>query len=496
MNRLLAFNKNPVWRFLDLWNFQIIIQMFIFLLSVLILGWLIVVSSSLYVIFFPVGLFFLYIFVKKPEIGILAIIAIIVSIIFEPALPRFIVLDRMIHFTDIILLALLLRIPFKALTDKSFRLLSTPLDIPLLLFIFAAFISAVISVFKYGLDSNLIFGTRLRIIIYYFLFFAIINLIRDRKQIRLLLGGLFAIATFVSLVMIIQAKFGQSIRLFPGRIEGVVQNSWATRLLPPGEPLIFVMFFAALCAIIILKKPFFRMIYFYLVPVFICGLLLTYNRNYWISIIFSFVIFLFLIDKKEKQRILSWIIITLVFVILVIVPITGLSRTARVYSDSIVKRFSSLIGIKDTLASGSLEWRKTENQYARQSILKHPFLGIGLNNYYRPPLSGDKIGWTGIYMHNAYFFILVDMGLLGFLPFLWFYFRFLVRGFSNWRKINDPIEKSVVIGFTLSGIAFSLVNLVSPKLMDWRGIVVIATIIGVNEAIINLNEKELQEGGR
>jgi O-antigen ligase len=88
------------------------------------------------------------------------------------------------------------------------------------------------------------------------------------------------------------------------------------------------------------------------------------------------------------------------------------------------------------------------------------------------------------------------MGLLGFLPFIYFYIHFLVRGFSNWRKIRDPIEKSAVIGLALSGIAFSVVNLVSPKFMEPPGMVVIATILGLSGAIIRRNEKEPQENGR
>ena len=67
------------------------------------------------------------------------------------------------------------------------------------------------------------------------------------------------------------------------------------------------------------------------------------------------------------------------------------------------------------------------------------------------------------------------------------------RGFSNWRKIRNPVDKSAVIGFTISGIALSLSILVEPRFMQWHGIVAISTIIGINEAIIHLNENEFHE---
>lgn len=374
--------------------------------------------------------------------------------------------------------------------------MTTPLDFPLLLFIFVATISAGISVFKYGSDFKFVVGIGLRKIMYYLLFFSITNLIRGRRQIRFLLGGLFGLASLTALTMIIQARVGSSVRLLPGRVEAAGQGVGALRILPPGESLVFVMFISAVCAIAIMKKPFFKTIYFYLIPVIGGGLLLTYNRNYYISIIFTFFIFLFLITKKEKKRFLSWVTIVFIFIILIIFPITKLTKTGRVYYDSIAERVSSIIYINEMFVSRSIEWRISENQIALLSIVKHPFLGIGLYNLYRRPLPGDEEGWTGYYVHNGYLWLLVSMGLFGFLPLMWFFLRFLVRGFSKWRKIRDPIIKSAAIGFTLSGIAFSLVNLVSPKLLEWHGIVVIASIIGLNEAIINRNEKELQEDGQ
>jgi len=494
MNRLLAFKSHSVLPSFDLWNIQKMFQVIVFLLSAMILSWLIITFSSFQVILVPVGVFFLYIIIRKPEIGILAVIAIVASIIYKLDIPRIHIPGGSLLVTDVILLALLLQIPFKALADRSFRLLTTPLDFPLLLFIFAAFISAGISIFKYRLDFKVIVGTGLQTIIYYLLFFTITNLIREKKQLRVLFGGLFGIATVVSLAMIIQARVGQSVRLMYGRIEAAEQGSWAMRIIPPGEVVIFVTFISAVCAIAIMNKPFFRTVYFYLIPILGAGLLLTYNRQYWGSIIFSLFIFMLLTSERGKRRFLSWIAIVFISVILVILPITTLSKTIRVYSDSIIGRFSSLFTVKETLAGSSLGWRKIENQYAWRSIVKHPFLGIGLYNTYRPPLPGMDIGKTGWdskrFIHNGYLWVLVSMGLLGFLPLMWFYICFLVRGFSNWRKIRYPIEKSAVIGYAVSGIALSLSILVEPRIMQWHGIVVIATITGLNEVIIRRNEKE------
>ena len=154
MNLLAAVNKNSVWTLLGIFNSQKIFQVLIFLLSALALGVVIIVSSSFLVVLIPIGAFVLYIFAKKPEFGILAIIVIIASIIFQKDLPLIPIPGGSLHIPDVILLFLLLRILIKALTDRNFKYLTTPLDYPIFLFILAAFISVGISIFRYGLDFN------------------------------------------------------------------------------------------------------------------------------------------------------------------------------------------------------------------------------------------------------------------------------------------------------------------------------------------------------
>ena len=49
-----------------------------------------------------------------------------------------------------------------------------------------------------------------------------------------------------------------------------------------------------------------------------------------------------------------------------------------------------------------------------------------------------------------------------------------------------------MLGFTLSGLGILLANIVNPMFIQWFSIVVIATMIGLTEAIIRINEKDLK----
>jgi O-antigen ligase len=438
----------------------------------------------------------LIISLRKPEFGILLIVIAISSIVFETAIPLIPIPGGSFHVTDLLLFILLLRIPIKILTDQKFTIRKTYLDLPILLFIIAAIISAGLSLFTYEIDFNTVMRG-LRPIMYYLLYFIINNSIQNHKQIHNLLNGLFFIAALVSLAMIIQTFIGESIPLMPGRVEAAEtvlgQKFEATRIIPPGDSLILAMFILAACSIALIRKPLFKSGYFYLLFLIGIGILLTYSRNIWISVALSLFIFALLIRKKGKIRIMGWLVTALVLAGLLIPTFIYLGGRARSTFDSMSERFISLFTIERTFTSGSLQWRKIENEYAWRSIVRHPFLGIGLYNSYRriiPSMdNSNKDANLPAYVHNGYLWILVDMGLFGFLPLMWFFFGFIVRGYSNWRKIRDPIEKSIVIGCTLSGTALSFCILVSPKFMEWPAIVIIATIAGLVELILQMNEK-------
>ena len=461
----------------------------------ILIGKFFVLKSPLFVLLTIGGLFFLIFSLAKPEIGILAMVFTISSIIFEPALPLVPIPVGSLHLTDVLLISLLAMIPFKLFTDKNFRISRTPLDWPLLLFYAAAVISSCIAIIYYKLDFNIVMR-QFRHITYYLIFFVVTNLIREIKHIKFLIKGLFSIATFVGIAMIIQAIVGESIRLMPGRIEkaGTLGQVYeATRILPPGQTLIYVVFITTVCTIIFIDKPISKSSYFYILLIVGIGILLTYNRNYWVSIIFSLSIFMILISKKGKKRVLAWFMITTILMSVFSFTFFSIGGRSKEYLISVSERLSSLFEGEKMFRSETLNYRRLENEYALRQIVKHPLFGIGLANAYRPYVLGSGDWFYHQYIHNGYLWILLKMGLIGFLPFLWFYIYFLYRGFSNWKKIEDVFLKSAVIGFTLSGAGILLAVIVNPMFMQWFSIVVIASMIGLTEASIRFNRCELKK---
>jgi len=456
----------------------------------------IVVMLPLFALIAAVGMLILISCTFKPEIGILAIVVIISSIIFEEALPLIPIGIGSLHIPDVFLLFLLFMMSFKLITDTDFRFVKTSLDKALILFYCLGLISAGIATIYFNVDINVVMR-QFRCLTYYLTFFVVTNFIREKSEIKLIIKGLLVIAAVVAVTMIIQAVIGQSFILVPGRVEmattlGVRYQSF--RILPPGQTLIYVMFITIVCHLVIINKPFFKkswtFILFIIIGIAIC---LTYNRSYWIAIIFSSNILILITATKVKIRIMA---ISFIVLILISLSLPLLLRTSPKMQKTLISfsdRFTSIFKAKQIYYGGSISWRKMENRIAIEKIKKYPIFGIGLANAYRVA-RGNYDSLTG-YAHNGYIWITVQMGLLGLFAFLWFYTKFLIRGFVRWKSVKDQFLRSSILGFTLSGLGILLVNIVNPIFMQWFSIVVIAVMIGLTEAIIGVSEREAKKLG-
>jgi len=472
--------------------FPKIIQLSLIVLLGIIIGGLFFLVNPLLLLVAISGLLVLIIIsYLKPEIGILTTAVLISSIVFEYELPLIPLPFGAFHISDIILLSLLVSILIKSYFTDNFKFHSTPLDRPLVLFYLAAVLSIYTSIAEYGVD----FRTAMKFLrptTYYLIFFAITNLIQGKKQIKFLIKGLSIIAIVVGISMIVQAIIGSSVRLVPGRVEGakVFEQAYeATRIIPPGSIVLYLGLIISICTIVLINKPLFKSTYIYSTPILIGGIILTYFRMYWVTIIFLLSIFIILISKRNKMKFMAWFSTILIVLSILSLAFLSLGGRPRAYVNSISARFSSLFSGEKIYGSDTLEFRRRENSYALAQIAKHPLIGIGLATDYRPfdPFLSAGPLW---FMHNGYLWILMKTGFIGFLPFCWFYLRFIKRSYSNWKKVKDLVLRSALVGFMLAAVGLLLINIIDPMFMLWPQIVVISIMIGLGEAIIKIKNPD------
>lgn len=444
------------------------------------------------VIFACVGMCALVAIYNRPVLGLFTMMLLLSSILFEESTPLIPIGIGSFHFQDVILLMLLGIVMLRRFTGKA-QFVRTPVDLPLTGFYLVALTASVVALKFDGLDARQMIRV-LRSVTYYLSFFLVTNLITDRKQLVALINYFLATAAITAAAMIGQALVGESALLITGRVEQartLGDVSSALRIVPPGQTLVFCSFVVALCMSAV-KSVNWR-IYIVLTMLYGAGVLLTYNRSFWVAFLLVFLLSAFLLPWQCYRRVLAN---TLIIVCLAATITFTLSRMSNLVHESYVSMFfrlTSLFDNSELIESRSVEDRLVENSYALGKIRENPLLGIGLGNAYRPSLFGADDQLTS-YIHNAYLWILMDTGAFGLLFFVCFYSLCSFRGWIKCRYISDGKWRIIIAGYTLSATGMAFIALVNPIFMQGHSILVIAVVAGIIETAIRLNTSEHPNG--
>lgn len=453
------------------------------ILTGLVFGFSLALGKPLIVLAALLGLLLFFQVLLRPELGVLLIVLVDASILYEAFIPILPLGFGSFHATDILLIGMLFLIPVRRALDPSFQIIRTPLNLAVIAFYLVILLSAVNGIWFAKMDYKIVMRI-LRMFSYYLLFFVVTHFIHTKPKIKVLINGLLAIAVIVSLAMMLQAVLGSNVQIMPGRIETAktFETKYdATRILPPGQTLIQVMLILCFCLMIFLKKSFLKSGYFYLV--FLIGIanLLTYNRSTWVTQILSLGLFAFMVPGKDRKKIVAWTGVALLLAGLSYAVIMGMggkpAKTVMAVSD----RFASLFTGEKIKESATLKWRRLENYAALKRIKEDWLTGIGL---------GNAFAWKKkaiSYMHNFYLWIVLNMGIFGFATFAWFYLLFLYRGFEYWKKIKDDYLRAIFVSFTIAGLGLVPGAMVNPQFREWYSIIVIAIMAGLNESIRHFN---------
>lgn len=480
--RCLVGNLNRAWMF-----FSSEFSTFLFVVILVLTGvFLLQVSSAISKIFLSSIL--IIVSLIKIEIGILCLLTMTSSIIFEERLPVIETVIGNFHIPDLILLSFLGLIPLRLLMQKSFKWQKSDLNLPLFVFYGAALLSVVLAITNFGVTLRHALS-ELRIITCYGTFFIVTHFIRGKSQIQFLIRGMFAIATVVSIFMMTQAILGESVVLIPARIEQLVtlgqSHSNVTRVIPPGHILVFCMFLIGACVCILKKFKASQMAFWALVFLLALGVLVGFNRAVWVAAYLSLWLFCCIIPRYARIKFLYLAFLSHLLLAVAFFYAHHSGGRLHDYTTATFERAASLFSGKQLYEKGTLADRLYELGYAIPKIKTHPILGIGLGNIYLP-----DVKWLPrmrAYIHNGYLWILLKTGLVGFIPFMWLSVIFLVRGFTRWKRITDDYFKSISIGLTLVYSGMMFCALVAPVFMHWNATPLIGVIFGLNEVILKRN---------
>ncbi|MBN2008149.1 hypothetical protein JW960_02250 [candidate division KSB1 bacterium] len=424
-----------------------------------------------------------YMIWRHEEFGVVLIVVFTASVIYEEQLPSVATAVGNFHLIDLFFFSYLGLILVKRFVDSERLLINTLLDVPLLIFWVIAILSLMLAVVHFNVPVRSALS-ELRIITYYLIFFAVTNLLRQPQQLRRLVNGLHLIALVVVAFMVLQVSLGHAIHIIPARVESLATMgrtySDTIRVIPPGNTLIYVMLMIAAATVTIHRMTFVRV---GLAMVLLCGLIIGFNRNLWLPAIVMIGL-MFLVGTSDHKIRLMIAACGFVFLSMAMVTYVQINDgQLKQYVDSTWDRLWSLTRGRKLVTEGTLIDRVIENRIARTHIMQHPILGIGLGNDYR-----DDVDWNpklNAYIHNGYLWILMKMGGLGFIPFMWLLTVGAFRGLKRWKQIPDPFWQSMCLGFTMAHLGMMLSSLVNPVFMQWHSTPLIGIVLGGNELIFH-----------
>lgn len=427
---------------------------------------------------------------RRPELGLLAVVTATSTIVFEGELPLISIGVGSLHLSDVVLLALLGMIAVRALAEREFRIVRTPLDLPLLAFYAIGLLSTALAVARAAVPAQEALRST-RIFTYYLTFFAVTNLVRSRAQMVVLVDGLLVLATVVAAAMAAQFVLGDSVALFPGRIETLQTQGESygsiTRVLPPGQSLVLV---APVVLLVILVLNRFR-------PATLAracqlsllglGVILTFNRNFWVAVGVAMFLLAVLARGADRRKLLGLALAVLLLAALLLAFASGApdSRAAGL-AGATLARLTTLFDA-GTLREDSLAFRYVEYDYAIPQILAHPLVGLGLGAHYRPwdgRLDWEKFDGRG-YIHNGHLWMMLATGLLGYACLFWLSVRFVWRGLRSWQSVADPFLRAIVFSSSLAYVGATVAALVNPIYMQWFWTPVIGIMMGASETILH-----------
>jgi hypothetical protein len=331
----------------------------------------------------------------------------------------------------------------------------------------------------------------IRVVTYYLTFFAVTNLVREERQLLLLLRGFSLLATAVAAAVIAQFLLGESVSLLPGRVEALrtqaVTYQAIARILPPGQSLILVTFITTTVLIVLDRSRSVSALRFLQWGLLGLALVLTFSRSFWVAAIVATSVLACLVRGRDRQRFIQLFLVvgSLAAVTLVSVLAKPESRVARLMMAS-MDRLGTVAGLDKVSQDSSFQWRYPEYEHAFSQIASHPLVGLGLGAEYRPwDPRLDSEGPEGFdgrgYIHNGHLWILVKTGLVAYLCLVWLSLLFLIRGFTRWRSISHSQIRGMVLGFTLTYVGVLLAAVANPIFMQWFWTPVIGMIMGANE---------------
>lgn len=403
--------------------------------------------------------FNLSIWTNAIEVVIIAMIVLIPAIFYPRVIDIFNPI-KTLSFSLLVIVGLTLW-GFNVLKKEEFKIISNPLNIPVLSFIISCILSVIWS------NSPFISLKELPLFLAGpLLYFIIVNNIYDERQINRIIGAVIIVGVLFGIYGILQYN-GIDFLFWIGNVErgkvfGLFGNAgyFAEYLILP-LPIAISLFLVS-------KNKTIKILLLIGILIMASTIALTFTRTPYLSLVISFIfmLLLFVISRgkilfKENKKIFIIILAAIVLIVSLFVIPTSLNEKGTVLS-TIKERVSiSQLGSEFTSGRRAAIWK-----YTIPMIKDHPLLGSGIGSFKYNSLryqakffdQGDNrvIYPYGVAdkAHNEYLQLAAELGIIGLIIFIWLMFAYFYYGLKILKREKERYKQGVIIGLMGSVMAF------------------------------------------
>jgi len=338
------------------------------------------------------------------------------------------------------------------------KIFSTPVALPVIIFIIFHFISALFSIDHFNSLKDM------RKVYLILMFFLSIYCLDNTEKIKAVLNAFTSGAGFVGLYAIINSIYFKYIK----GISDFRATSFSGNHMHLGGMLMMALIIIFILLIYSIKEKQKVKTFFYTITFIIVffGLLFTYTRSSWISAISGILLILFILNKK-------WFLSGIAILFLLFILFFNTSFAQRIVRT--VSFFSN-----DSGAERIYMWKSGLN-----IIKDYPLTGIGtanLEKIYPRYINKNAKEKNQGHMHNNILQIAVIDGLPGLAAFLWIFIAIFIYFYKNFIKAKETYLKYILLSAFSISVSFFINGFFEYNFFSSQVVLIFWFLIGTGEA--------------
>lgn len=306
----------------------------------------------------------------------------------------------------------------------------TPLNRPILIYSLLCIIATLIGMYAGRVNIYSGFFFTLKYIQYFFIYFMVLNNVREIRQVKRFAIAMLLAGFIISLYALYQIPQG-------GRVTAPFEGVHGGEPNTLGGYLVLILSIT-LGLLASLKRRHERLLLAGLAILIVFPLIFTLSRSSWLALIpMSFVF----ITMSERRMLFLLVFLILALSIPFVVPATVKERA--------ITTFKEAEGFERTARIGRIAFDPSASER---------ILGFrdAIKAWKRKPVLGYGVTGKG-FIDGQYFRVLVEVGFLGVVAFLWLIYTVLKSSWLTYNSLKEPFLKGLSFGF-IAGTAALLVH--------------------------------------